>query len=366
MADNVYAAYDRRRGCTYYRYKHPQTGRFHGLGTDKAKANRAARKLNNKLAPGDAQAGDLAERIAAEGTVRLGALAERFKAHLREKTDAKGNRRSAKTLDDYDRYVDDAVAHFGAGADVDEIGRRAVSAYLDQFPARSYNARRTVLRQLFALHVATSDNPVDGTLTRTHVVERARLTQAEYDRIWKIAPHWFRVAMDLSLRSLQSRLEVAHMRYSDEREPGYLFVDRQKVARHEAGHIRIAVGPRLREVITRSREDALASPFIVHRLPERRRRDHLQRKEHWTQVRPERLTREFARLRDKAEVRSDLPAKQRPTFHEIRSLGGRLLEEAGWSDEAIQALYGHTTAAMTKKYLDRRGREVQYTDAEAG
>ena len=36
-----------------WRYRHPITGKFHGMGTDKQKAIYAARKLNDLLMPAD-------------------------------------------------------------------------------------------------------------------------------------------------------------------------------------------------------------------------------------------------------------------------------------------------------------------------
>jgi integrase len=236
------------------------------------------------------------------------------------------------------------------------------------FPGRSYGAYRTILSQLFEYHRATSnraDNPVEGTLRKPHVVQRARLTGDEYDAVREKAPPWLRNAMDLSLRSLQSRAEIAAMRFDHELEAGRLFVDRAKVEHHEAGHICIEIGPMLREVIAGCRDD-LASPFMVHRRPGKRRRAYQERKEHWTQVTPDMITRAFRNAREAAEIRLDLPPERRPTFHEIRSLGGDLLRAEGWSEEAIQALYGHTSAKTTRKYLDRRGREVRYVVAKAG
>lgn len=34
----LYEKFDRRTGRVYYQYKNPVTGKFHGLGTDKGKA----------------------------------------------------------------------------------------------------------------------------------------------------------------------------------------------------------------------------------------------------------------------------------------------------------------------------------------
>ena len=36
----LYARFDRRTAKTYYQYKNPLTGKFHGLGTDREKAEK--------------------------------------------------------------------------------------------------------------------------------------------------------------------------------------------------------------------------------------------------------------------------------------------------------------------------------------
>ncbi|GAM63633.1 integrase [Vibrio ishigakensis] len=47
---NLYAKLDKRNGKVYYQYKHPLTGTFIGLGTDKQKASSAAIIANQALA----------------------------------------------------------------------------------------------------------------------------------------------------------------------------------------------------------------------------------------------------------------------------------------------------------------------------
>lgn len=56
-----------------------------------------------------------------------------------------------------------------------------------------------------------------------------------------------------------------------------------------------------------------------------------------------------------------MPIKQRPGFHEIRSLGIKLYEDQGID---AQTLAGHTTRAMTEKY--KEGHEIQWTKTAAG
>lgn len=75
---------------------------------------------------------------------------------------------------------------------------------------------------------------------------------------------------------------------------------------------------------------------------------------------PEQLSRAFATARDAAGIDTDNP----PTFHEIRSLGGALLKEAGWTNEQIQALMGHSNVAMTEHYLG--GHEAPWQAVSTG
>lgn len=63
---------------------------------------------------------------------------------------------------------------------------------------------------------------------------------------------------------------------------------------------------------------------------------------------PEQLTRAFQDARVAAGITGTNP----PTFHEIRSLGGALLSEAGWQVEQVEGLMGHSSARMTQHYLE--------------
>ena len=125
--------------------------------------------------------------------------------------------------------------------------------------------------------------------------------------------------------------------------------------------IRIKIEGELANIIARCRDNVI-SPFLVHRLPERARPKEKRAKSrsHHTQVLPEQISRSFADARAEAGIQGENP----PTFHEIRSLGGALLREAGWTVEQVQALMTHTSPAMTEHYLG--GHEVPWTDVSIG
>src|SRR3546814_20702719 len=92
--------------------------------------------------------------------------------------------------------------------------------------------------------------------------------------------------------------------------------------------------------------DAVLSPYVVHRLPEKARPSDKRAKgrDHHTRAMPEQITRAFKDARDAAGI----TGKGAPTFHEVRSLGGALLQEAGWTVEQVTAAMGPASAAMTK------------------
>ncbi|WP_233081662.1 tyrosine-type recombinase/integrase, partial [Rheinheimera soli] len=79
----------------------------------------------------------------------------------------------------------------------------------------------------------------------------------------------------------------------------------------------------------------------------------------WTQVRPEILSKEFAAVRDLVPEIAKLKPEQRPTFHEIRALGGHLYLQAGFTADYVQTLMAHSTAKMTAHYTERH--ELRWT-----
>lgn len=183
---------------------------------------------------------------------------------------------------------------------------------------------------------------------------RGQLDVDGFKAIHEVAPPWLQLAMEQSLITLQARAEICNMRHADYRN-GYLFVIRDKVSGDsDMAFIKIAVTDELEELRRRSLKlDRTASPYLIHRAPERRRREWTEGKPHWTYVNPEYLSKAFAETRDLIERYGALPARERPTFHEIRGLGARIYREHGMAEAAIQALMTHANARTTQIYLDR-------------
>jgi enterobacteria phage integrase len=358
--DNLYV--DRKGGRDYYRYRHPVTGKKHSLGSDYGKAVQAARVLNNRLIPA-VGIESLVSAVVAGETTLFSKWLERFADEiLPVHRDKGGSGYAPRTLEDYQRRARKIAAEKWAAKAVADITVRDVAQYLDSKPARSGNVDRALLDMSFRHAKAKGlceHNPAADTLAKAAKKERQRLDKAAFDAIHAAAEPWFKRALDLALVTLQRREDLTRMRFADERD-GHLYVSQGKVEKHGTGHVRLKIGPRLRATIDACRDD-IACPFMIHRRPEKMRREYLDEKEHWAQVTPELLTRTFKELRDGLKLHDDLAPNQRPTFHEIRSLGGHLYREQGWSEAEIQAIYSHTTEGMTEHYLEGHG--VRWVDA---
>lgn len=174
---------------------------------------------------------------------------------------------------------------------------------------------------------------------------------------WSIhakAEAWLQLAMEQSLVTLQGRSEICNIRVNDDYRGGHLFIIRDKTSGDsDMAFIKIAMTPQLEELRKRSRLlDQTVSPFLIHRAPERTRRQWIDGKPHWTYVNPGYLTKAFAAARDAAGVYAHLEPDARPSFHEIRGLGSRLYREQGMAENAIQALMTHANKRTTEIYLD--------------
>lgn len=80
---------------------------------------------------------------------------------------------------------------------------------------------------------------------------------------------------------------------------------------------------------------------------------------HHTQLLHEQITHEPADTGDSVGI----TGRGAPTFHEIRSLGGALLLQRGWTPPEIQRLMGHASEHMTRGYLE--GHEAPWTTVSA-
>lgn len=335
LPQNLYM--DDRRGT--YRYRRPTDGKWFQFGTDRIKAVDAAKQLNLAFMQG----ADLVETV-------LGVTSESFAGFLDHyETTVLPPRELAKgTLQLY-------AVHFRRfrkafeGKAVDQISIRMVAVMLDELTPRTANQCRALLIDIFN-HAAAKglcpDNPAASTINRIEKKQRKRHTVEGLKLIREKSPGWLRNAIDLALITAQRRTDILDMKFEDVRE-GFLYVIQQKTAKaSDAAWIRFRVTPELQAVISRCR-DNVASPYLVHRRPERLKQKQAQTKDHWTKIEERYLTRAFKAAREDAGCYADWSDEEMPGFHEVRALSLHLYKKAGKDGQKIA---GHASEDMTKNY----------------
>ncbi|EAT6896676.1 tyrosine-type recombinase/integrase [Salmonella enterica] len=234
-----------------------------------------------------------------------------------------------------------------------EVTTKHVATFLETWIEGGKNtmagAMRSVLSDMFREAVVEghiTQNPVEPTRAPKIEVARDRLRLDVYRKIREAAeklPAWFPLTMDLALITGQRREDIANMKFSDIVD-GRLHVTQIKTGMKIAFPLSLTLevpGLRLGTVIDRcrlvSRTDFMISAGIRKNSPT-------------GNIHPDGLTKKFVKARKITGVKfSDNP----PTFHEIRSLAGRLYKDER-GEEFAQKLLGHTSENTTKLYLDER------------
>lgn len=343
------------------------TGKRKSLGSDRAMAIAIAREYNNRMRPETSVSID--SLIRESGGVQGEALP--FAEHV-DRIMARAiedEQPSESTREDWNNDST-RVKQFFDKIPACDIELEHVNAYIKEYHADSsanvQNRKVSFLKKLFSYAVDESlmlDNPATRKkMRRIEEKKRQRLSFDNFMAIRRAAAPWLRTAMDLALQTTHARLEVSRIRYSI-REPkngvcgcvwldqplngihGTLYIHRQKVQKKEASHVAIPIGDELKRIIDDSR-DNVASPYIVHRIPERNVK---RSKEvaHPTQVAPDYLSRSFSKLRDQLGLSDHLEMEERPTFHEIRALAAHLFDNQGIDPQGRMA---HSDAKSTKIY----------------
>jgi len=335
-------------GGKSFRYKHPVTGKFHGMGADKGKAIAAAKQLNSLLIIDN----DLTGKVL--GYVNIADHIEWMRKNIIPDRDY-----SPATVSLNETRYRTLIKEF-CDKPMTEITTKDVADLLEDMTPRVSNQTRQVAMDVFNIAISRglcADNPAEYTLKKKQNKQRQRLTLEQYQAIYSEAPNWLKNAMDLAYLTLQRRQDIADLKFNDIKD-GYLYIVQTKTQKHDTGYLKIKISDPLNEVIKRC-QDRTISPFIVHRKPSRiLKREGM---EHWTQIKPEMISRQFKALTDSLNVFSRIPRAQRPTFHEIRALGIKRIKDMGGNP---QKLAGHASEEMTKNY-DSGHDDIRWVDVQS-
>lgn len=350
---------DARTKRVYWRYKHPVTGKFHGLGTDEAEAKAIAVEANQRLAQRQVQqllkVRDEISKAHGKG-ISVTAWVERYTSYQQERL--KTGEIKINTFKQKSAPLKAFVAAYGT-KNIEDISVRDVAILLDDYKERGQNRMAQIVRMVLidlykeaqhAGEVQPGFNPADATRMPKNKVKRERLTFSEWQQIFSSAeemPSYVQNSMLLALITGQRLGDIANMKFSDIWD-GLLHVEQSKTGAKLAIPLALKcniLNMTLEDVVNRCRDRVLSKHLIHHfRSTSQAVRG--------ARVKDNTITSSFSAARDKSGLvwKNGTP----PTFHEQRSLSERLYREQGID---TQRLLGHKNQSQTDKYHDDRGKE---------
>ncbi|EGT4370536.1 integrase [Cronobacter malonaticus] len=335
-----------RKGSKAFFWRNPLTGKEFPLGQiSRSDAIAQAIEANNYITQNFTPVA-LIEKLKGLDAMTVGKWVERYDVIL-------GRRNlSANTYKIRRNQLATVKEHFGRML-LNRVTTRHVAEFLEIWIAEGKNtmagAMRSVLSDMFREAIVEghiSQNPVQPTRAPKVSVVRERLTLDAYRAIREAAesmPAWFPLAMDLAVITGQRREDIASMRFEHIAD-GRLKVEQIKTGMKISLPLSLtlpSVNLRLGNVIDRCRLVS-RTEFLISAGYRKNRPD--------GSIHPDSLTKKFVLARKMSGVSfSENP----PTFHELRSLSGRLHKEIQGEDFA-QKLLGHTSENTTRTYLDER------------
>ncbi|MFH8134175.1 phage integrase Arm DNA-binding domain-containing protein [Pantoea osteomyelitidis] len=350
---------DARTKKVYWRYKHPVTGKFHGLGIDESEAKTIATEANNRLAA--QQVNQLLKvrneisRSQSKG-ISVTTWVDKYLKIQNERLNT-----GEIKLNTYKQKlapVKAFVSSYGLRG-IDEITVRDVAELIEDYKERGQNRMAQIVRMVLidvykeaqhAGEVPPGYNPASATKQPRSRIQRERLSLEEWHKIFEAAenmPNYIQNSMLLAVVTGQRLGDIAKMQFKDIWD-GHLHIHQMKTGAKLAIPLSLrceALNITLEEIITRCR-DRIVSKFIIHH--------------HHTTAQAVRggpvmgntITGGFKQARNKTNLRWSNGTP--PTFHEQRSLSERLYREQGLN---TQQLLGHKNQLQTDKYNDDRGKE---------
>ena len=309
-----------------FRYRNPQTGErtWFPIETTKHEAVEASIHLNAKLAPPIS----LVARVM--GTPNFSEFSGEWLK--RQSTKSKSTRTQAK-------YTERALSKAFAGP-ITAVSLKNISDHLSKQTVHMQRHHRAALVEIYRIALArgaVEDNLPERTERIKNITKkRPRLTMEQYQTTHSQAPEWLQIAMDFALYSLQRQGDILKLKYEDI-ECGYIHLIQEKTK----SPVKIAIGLKLQEVVSRSKRTDIHSRFIVHK-----RNRNFPMKTH--------IAKSVLQEGWRQAVKGI--ADPYPTFHEIRSLGITMYRDQGLDP---QALAGHATERMTDNY----DQEIRYEEA---
>jgi integrase len=332
----------------YFSYTNPMDGVEYGIGRDRRAAIQQAMEANATLR----KRPTLIERIT--GSVRTwGEWCAEFEKLLAERESKPNTRRTRKSQM---KRLRSTFPEKAAAASISTLQcAAALSALKAEGKARTAQAFRSFMIDCFDRMKAQgwrTDNPAEVTDEITVKVKRARLSFEAFESLYRTTSiAWLRNAMALALVTGQDRDSCRNAKFADFREGGW-WNERSKTGARVFLPLELRLerfGMSLEDVLRQCRTTGILSTHLIHQT-ERAKGARLGKPMHQDMI-----TRVFSA--ELAKLRLNWGDKKPATFHEIRSLSGRMYKEQG--NVNPQELLGHKDPRTTAVYTDGRGEWVK-------
>lgn len=366
--ENLYQKTDKRNGKTYFSYKHPESGKFIGLGSDRDKAFAAAKEANLVFAERRLDSLrmiiDSSPKVVASIGISVKSWIERYiNLQYARMKDGKLKPETVRTK----VYRAELMVRYLGSKRLKEVTTKDIFDVIEQYTSKEkYGMARNIqaawrdvfIEAQYAGEVESGFNPVSATRKVQVEVKRKRITTDDVTTLFnsKIyrSRHYLKMASKIAITTGLRRGDIVGLKYSDIKD-GHLLVSLNK----SNGKTKLAfpleltnpyLNQSLSEIISECRSTKIVSKYLIHHNRNMISRNSIVKGQ---KVTAETITTAFYEA--KKECRS-LLSDFSVSFHELRSFSERTYREAGFD---TKILLGHKNQETTDTYNDNRS--DQYT-----
>lgn len=320
----------------------------------------------------------------------------KIKENLEEENEGK----SKNTLKTFERDCTRFIAFF-ADYHTKDITLEDVNEYLNEYHAdASVNVRNRkihFLRSVFAELTDLSymernyanDKKIKKKSKKAKLKAPVRISKYAVMMMTDEAEPFLKTAIMLSLQTCHAVNEIVNLKYSDchyfsspkvyctetenylepsEDTPqellvhGMIWISREKNQHTAASRVEIPITDEMMATIKASVQDLgevfvkgtePSCPYIVHRKKRYHKVNYSSDFEHPWQLTPRYLSKQFSKLRDDMELYLDIEVRRdRPGFHEIRSIAIYLHDQQAKEEENTMNRAAHSDLGMTQHYKE--------------
>lgn len=334
----------------FYRWRHPVTRQEYGLGSDKARAFKEARRANLHLTA-EHPAPSLVDRITGKAETWSDWM-DAFEKLLGKRKLSANTRRVYKSLLIKARAMAKPEAAFSSVTT--KVIAQALGALEDAGKARQAQQFRSFMKDCFKAAIAegwTKENPAEVVRPIDVDVKRSRLQFDVFMAVYEAERvPWAKNCYALALVSGQDRDSCSNALFRDIRD-GAWWNERGKTGARIVLPLELRLdcfGMSLEDVVRQCRSTGVLSHHLIHQT------QNYGNSPAGSQIWVDTITKHFTATL--ASLGLSFGDKDPPTFHEIRSLSERLYAAQG--NVKTQELLGHKDPKTTALYHDARGEWV--------